>query len=167
MRGRIVVTTGIALAALGVSGLVRPAWRLSYNPSASAARGFYRLTPLPVAGFMIGDQVLAWPPASAARLADRRSYLPVSVPLLKTVSALFRARVCRFGAAVTIDGRLAAIARSRDHAGRPLPVWQGCRVLGAGEVFLLGVTAESFDSRYFGPVPRTALIARAEPLWTW
>ena len=28
-------------------------------------------------------------------------------------------------------------ARERDGRGRPLPVWQGCRVLAAGEIFVM------------------------------
>ena len=42
--------------------------------------------------------------------------------------------------------------RGRDRAGLPLPEWSGCRRLDTGELFLLGDTETSFDSRYFGPV---------------
>ena len=43
---------------------------------------------------------------------------------------------------------------SRDRRGRPLPVWQGCRVVGADEVFVMNwQSADSLDGRYFGPVP--------------
>ena len=50
----------------------------------------------------------------------------------------------------------------------PLPRWQGCRRLGADELFLIATdSAASFDSRYFGPVTRDRVIGRALPVWTW
>jgi type IV secretory pathway protease TraF len=59
-------------------------------------------------------------------------------------------------------------AREHDHRGRPLPVWQGCRTVANDEVFLMnwGEPA-SLDGRYFGPIPLTAIVGRAEPLWTF
>jgi len=75
--------------------------------------------------------------------------------------------VCAFGDAISIDGRPIATRLRRDRMGRPLPGWSGCRRLGDGEVFLLmeGV-ADSFDGRYFGPVPASSIIGRLVPLWT-
>ena len=58
-------------------------------------------------------------------------------------------------------------ARERDSHGRALPVWQGCRVVAEGEVFLMNrQSADSFDGRYFGPLPATTIVGRADPLWT-
>jgi len=55
-----------------------------------------------------------------------------------------------------------------DREGRPLPAWQGCRPLAPGEVFLLMANIPaSFDGRYFGPIPRAAIIGRLVPLCTW
>ncbi len=53
-----------------------------------------------------------------------------------------------------------------DRRGRPLPNWTGCRTLAEDEVFLLmeGVP-DSFDGRYFGPVPMTAIIGKLASLW--
>ena len=43
-----------------------------------------------------------------------------------------------------------------------------CRALRPGEVFLLAPgSAASFDGRYFGPVPDSAVFGEAVPLWTW
>jgi type IV secretory pathway protease TraF len=54
-----------------------------------------------------------------------------------------------------------------DSRGRPLPVWQGCRVIADGEVFLMNwQSADSLDGRYFGALPTSAVIGTAEPLWT-
>jgi len=160
--------TGLGLAALIISVCARPAWRLSYNPSASAPRGWYALIPSGAVGAIaVGDQVIVRPPLSAGRLADRRGYLPASVPLLKSVFAGPGAIVCRHGIAITVDGDLAAIARRADRVGRPLPLWRGCRRLGSVDLLVLGRSGDSYDGRYFGTVLRSAVIARAVPLWTW
>ena len=46
-----------------------------------------------------------------------------------------------------------------DRRGRDLPVWQGCRVIAQGEVFLMNWDEpESLDSRYFGPIPLSAIV---------
>src|SRR5690606_31543249 len=55
----------------------------------------------------------------------------------------------------------------RDRIGRALPVWQGCRGSPDGQLILMNLDApDSLDRRYFGPIPATAVIARALPLWT-
>ena len=60
------------------------------------------------------------------------------------------------------------VARERDRRGRPLPIWQGCRVIANGEVFLMNWDEPaSLDGRYFGPTPFSAIVGRAEPLWTF
>ena len=58
-------------------------------------------------------------------------------------------------------------ALDRDRRGRPLPVWQGCRLVANGELFLMNwQVRDSLDGRYFGPLPATAVIGRATPLYT-
>src|SRR5690606_23795810 len=95
-----------------------------------------------------------------------RGYLPEGVPLLKHIAAKAGQRVCRIGDAVSVDARRVAIARARDGQGRPLPVWQGCRTLRPGELLLLNPAhPDSLDGRYFGPLPASAVIGRATPLW--
>ncbi|MET3837735.1 type IV secretory pathway protease TraF [Brevundimonas sp. UYEF29] len=58
-------------------------------------------------------------------------------------------------------------ALDRDRRGRPLPVWQGCRLVANGELFLMNwQVRDSLDGRYFGPLPASAVIGRATPLYT-
>jgi type IV secretory pathway protease TraF len=58
------------------------------------------------------------------------------------------------------------VARERDARGRPLPTWHGCRAIGSGELFLMNwQSADSLDGRYFGPIPASAVIGRAHPIW--
>jgi len=75
--------------------------------------------------------------------------------------------VCRDQLAITVDKIEMGAAREHDRSGRPLPIWQGCHVIADGEVFLMNWrSADSFDGRYFGALPASAIIGTAEPLWT-
>jgi type IV secretory pathway protease TraF len=76
--------------------------------------------------------------------------------------------VCRNKLLISVDGIEMGAARERDHRGRLLPVWRGCRVLGQGQVFLMNWDEPaSLDGRYFGPIPSSAIVGQAEPLWTF
>ena len=58
-------------------------------------------------------------------------------------------------------------ARERDSRGRPLPAWQGCWIIKQDELFAMNwQSADSLDSRYFGPLPTSAVIGRAVSVWT-
>lgn len=156
----------LTLSGLGLTGLampVHPTPGLVWNASASAPVGLYRVLPgKPVTG----DLTLVRTPDSVRKLATERGYLPANVPLIKRIAAAGGDLVCACGNAILINGRTAAKRLTHDRIGRPLPGWSGCRLLDSGEVFLLmqGVT-DSFDSRYFGPIPVTLIIGRLAPLW--
>jgi conjugative transfer signal peptidase TraF len=167
MTGRattLLSTVGAAALALSTIAAM-PAKRYIWNASDSVPVGLYWLQP---AGDLFVAQLVAVQPPEplATFLADHR-YLPRGVPMLKRVLALPGQTVCRDGLAITVDNIAAGEARERDSRGRPLPVWQGCRVIAAGEVFLMNwQSADSLDGPYFGGLPTTAIIGRAEPLWT-
>jgi conjugative transfer signal peptidase TraF len=127
--------------------------------------GLYRVRPAP--RLTIAALAVAYPPEPLATALAEGRYLPHGVPLLKHVLALGGQTVCRAGPVITVDGRDVGAAQEHDHSGRPLPVWQGCRVIGGGEVFLMNPDEPaSLDGRYFGPIPMSAITGRAEPLWT-
>jgi type IV secretory pathway protease TraF len=66
-----------------------------------------------------------------------------------------------------INGRDLAPIASRDGEGRALPRWTACRQLGPDELFVFSARVpNSFDSRYFGPVSRTAVMGVFNPLLT-
>jgi conjugative transfer signal peptidase TraF len=165
---RIAVMTVGAVGVLALAGppVVPRNFRLVYNPTTSAPAGWYMVDRH--ADLRVDDYVLAPLPGDAARLADERQYLPLSVPILKRVGAVGSQSVCISGNAVLIAGRLTAQALRRDSRGRELAVWKHCRPLTSDELFLLSVTnPASFDSRYFGPILRGSVIGKAIPLWTW
>jgi conjugative transfer signal peptidase TraF len=165
-RTPILAASLLAVMALGLPMAARPLPLLVYNASASAPLGFYRL--VPADHFARGDLVLAHLPKAAARLAADRRYLPLSVPVVKRIAALAGDFVCADSGVVVINHHLAVATLATDREDRPLPAWRGCRPLAPGEVFLLvpNIPA-SFDGRYFGPIPRTAIIGRLVPLCTW
>lgn len=167
-RSAYVVVTLFAAELFGVLfaliAWLQPQPRLIWNASASAPIGLYRLHhDAPPA---IGDMVAIMPPPALARLMAERHYLPVGTPLLKHVGALPGQKVCRHGASVTIDGEPVASALPHDRRGRSLPLWRGCRTIANGMLFLLNAPADSFDSRYFGALPASALLGRVIPILT-
>lgn len=159
----VLAFTLLGLGVIGLATLARPAPWLVWNASASAPIGLYRVLPETA---VRGDLVLVHTPDSMRQLAAERGYLPQNVPLVKRVAAASGDIVCAAGDAISINGRVVAERQARGRLGRPLPSWSGCLLLNGGEVFLLmeGV-ADSFDSRYFGPVPTAAIIGRLVPLW--
>jgi conjugative transfer signal peptidase TraF len=149
----------------GITALFHPVPKLIWNASASVPIGLYAVHP--VGALQSGELLVVRPPEPLATFLDARRYLPKGIPLLKHVAALPGQTVCRTGDTITIDGATVGAALDQDHLGRSLPVWQGCRVIAAGEVFLMNrQSVASLDSRYFGPLPTTAIVGRAEPIWT-
>lgn len=164
---------GISLAALCASAvmpkLAHDRTVVVYNPTDSVPRGWYRVSSIDnAASLHVGSIVLARLPADVAALAGQRGYLPNGVPILKRVGAVAPQAVCVRGRTVLVDGEVVATARTHDGAHRPLQTWTRCRFLAEGELFLLShMNAASFDSRYFGPIPASAVLGVARPLWPW
>ena len=154
------VAAGIGLLSFSDAG---PHPVLVWNASPSQPVGLYRVERRSV---RVGDRVLVSLPPRVAAFAARRGYLGRRAYLLKPIAAMARERVCRWGAQVSVRGQRAVRAQARDRVGRALPVWQGCHHLRSGELFLLAADPDSFDSRYFGAVPRGAIVARAVLVWS-
>jgi conjugative transfer signal peptidase TraF len=159
-----VMATYGAVMVTGITALFHPAPRLIWNASASVPIGLYAVHP--AGRLRTGELLVVAPPENLATFLDARRYLPKGVPLLKHIAALPGQTVCRTGDTISIDGSAVGAALDRDHLGRSLPVWQGCRVIAAGEVFLMNrQSVASLDGRYFGPLPITTIVGRADPIW--
>lgn len=160
-----VMATYFAVFGIGIAAFVPIPVRLVWNASASVPLGLYKLgSPRDLHD---GDLVAVMPPKPLADFMVERGYLGRNVPLMKHVAALPGQTVCRRGNAITIDGRLRAIALERDRIGRRLPVWHGCRHVDAGSIFLMNsAVRDSLDGRYFGPSPTRDVIGRAAPIYT-
>jgi conjugative transfer signal peptidase TraF len=136
-----------------------------WNASESVPVGLYRLRD--VGTLDVTELVAIRPPEPLATFLALNGYLPSGLPMLKRVLALPGQTVCRTGLTIAIDSIEMGQARERDGRGRPLPVWHGCRTLAAGEIFVMNwQSADSFDGRYFGPIPASAVIGQAIPVWT-
>lgn len=157
----MLVATAVVMSTVGP----KPAIHYIWNASESVPIGLYRLQP--VRKLAVTDLVAIQPPEPLATFLSERGYLPRSIPMLKRVLALPGQTVCRDGLTITVKNVEMGQARERDSQGRPLPVWQGCRVVADGEVFLMNwQSTNSLDGRYFGVLPAAAIMGRAEPLWT-
>lgn len=163
-RGRFILA-GVVVTAT-VATLTVPVSRYAvWNVSASVPTGLYAIRGR--TGLHMGERVAIEPPPPLRRLLAERGYLPTGVPLLKRIAAVGGQRVCRFAHGITIDGQYVGVARARDSRGRPLPVWAGCHVLLADELFVMNPAAlDSFDGRYFGVLRDADVIGRATPVWT-
>jgi len=160
-----VMTTYLAALTVGAAALLHPAPKLLWNASASVPIGLYALRR--AGALHVGKLLVVTPPEPLASFIDQRRYLPKGVPLLKRVVALPGQTVCRIQRTIFVDGVAIGSALDRDHLGRPLPVWQGCRLIAAGQVFLMNRRSrDSLDGRYFGPLPTTTIVGRADPFWT-
>ena len=167
MTGRmatIFATFGSAALVLAGNENATPSY--IWNASESVPIGLYRLQP--VHRLSVTELVAVKPPEPLGTFLDFNGYLPIGVPMLKRILALPGQTVCRTGLAITVDDIEVGQARERDARGRPLPAWQGCRLLSAGEIFVMNwQSANSLDGRYFGFLPASAVIGRALPVWTW
>ncbi|KAF0180773.1 MAG: putative conjugal transfer protein [Caulobacteraceae bacterium] len=130
-----------------------PAWVI-YNGSPSVPVGFYIRDQRPLG---LGAYVTLRAEDAAPAYAQLRDFTDRTDRFIKRVAATGGARICADGDRVILPGDGVVERVSRDTAGRELPTWQGCRTLGADEVFLVGDTADSFDSRYWGPVRRDVI----------
>jgi conjugative transfer signal peptidase TraF len=158
----VLMVIGVAVAASTMGA--KPMPRVVWNASASVPIGLYRVEP--VGQLAVSNLVVAMPPQPLAAFLAERGHLPLGVPLIKRVLALPGQSVCRDGLVISVDGIEMGTALAGDRRGRSLPAWQGCRLLAQGEVFLMNWDEPaSLDGRYFGPIPRQAIVGRAKPLW--
>jgi conjugative transfer signal peptidase TraF len=163
-RRKILSVMLLGTCVMAFSSVAHPMPRLLWNASASVPVGLYEIHP--AGRLTTGELLVVKPPAALAQFMASRRYLALGVPLIKHVAALPGQIVCRSGRTIIVDGIVEAEALDRDARGRELPVWQGCRTVRSGDVFLMNAAVrDSFDGRYFGPVPDSTIIGSATPLW--
>lgn len=119
-----------------------------YNASPSMPQGFYtRIN----ASIVRGSIVTVRARDAAPAYASARGFIDANDRFLKRVVASSGDMVCAHGEIVVVNRTTIIERQTLDSAGRALPSWSGCRRL-ADEVLLIGDTADSFDSRYWGPI---------------
>ncbi|CAN5287591.1 S26 family signal peptidase [Brevundimonas staleyi] len=133
------------------------------NESPSVPRGLYLRQP---GGAVESGAMVALPQPPIARRYLGALGMPDEVLLIKRVAAVGGDQVCRVGAVVRTPDRVVPVL-DQDRRGMDLPGWTGCRRLAPDELFLLGDTPGSFDSRYFGPVRTRDLEGVFRETLTW
>jgi len=164
-RAGLLLATTLAAFGIGYPGLTPMPIKLIWNASASAPIGFYTID---LSGpFDVTDLVAVDAPEPLATFLADRGYLPKGVPLMKRILAVAGQTVCRTNLTIMVDGVVVGAALERDRAGCDLPVWNGCRRVQTGEVFLMNwQVRDSLDGRYFGLTSTDQIIGHAIPLWT-
>lgn len=145
---------------------------LYVNLTPSLPRGLYRVIHAPLRR---GTIVLVCLSDSIGRWGLQRGYLSTGscpgdvMPLGKCIRGIGGDTVIKTARAVAINGRVLDSSRTvmRDRQGRSVPAFPDTMlVLHRDDVWLAGVAARSWDSRYFGPIHRQQIRAVLTPVMT-
>lgn len=158
----------LAVIALAYVALALVPSNLRYNLSKSRPVGIYAKGPLPEE-INRGQSVMVCISGEAMQLALRRGYLrppsrrdcaPGATDIIKFVQAVPGDTVLVATSGVFVNGeRVAPPPRIRDSRGHPLDPEYGIHVLDPGMYWVGTDYKKGYDSRYFGPVPRSHLAA--------
>ncbi len=153
----------LTILALSVQWLKTQAYGLSYQVSSSMPKGWYLQTP--VQRLTYGTWVFLKPPTFAKNYLQRHHWLPNSGIMLKSIQALPGDWVCVKNHQLWINQQVAALTLTLDRHQQTIEQRPFCRLLTADEYLVLGLKdARSYDSRYFGPINRKQILAKAAPL---
>ena len=98
--------------------------------------------------------------------ARMQPWFPPDLMVVKRLVGLPGDHIAVSAAATTVNG--VPVGEGLDVAptlGRPADAFTRELVLGPGELWIMGDTRDSFDSRYWGPLPTHQVIGRAYGLW--
>ena len=156
LRPSALLLLGLAPLPLAAAAALQDRPVVLINRSASEPPGLYLLERrLAVPGAKIAFRIPQPGRAYAARVMPER----LASSILKTVVAGEGDRVCASDDRLVVNGRRIAAIAEKDRRGQPLPRWRQCRRLRAGELFVFSNRIpNSFDSRYYGPVPTSDVI---------
>lgn len=162
-RIRTVIAAGLSIAALAVASCKNPKVLVLYNYTDSMPHGFYLVEHRE--GYQRGDVVVFAVPPSVRALVNERQWLHENGFLMKPLIGLKGDSVSTKDGRFRVAGHDFGGIQLLDRQGLPLLRYSECGVLKAG--FLVGVDgmSNSFDSRYFGPIPERSVIGIAVPVW--
>jgi conjugative transfer signal peptidase TraF len=141
---------------------------LVINATASEPAGFYRILPPRPVQFHRGMLVIFPVPAPFQSMVYGRGWEKPGTPLLKNIGALAGDTVCVRNTVYEINGTPMGPVAERDRTGLPLPKIRGCFRIEEGYFLPVSDHSErSFDGRYMGPQPLSAITGEAQPLWTF
>ncbi len=140
------------------------------NLSSSVPPGIYREEEGSIAR---GDCVLSCIPGSAAYIALERGYVgwggcPFhTAPVGKLAAGIpgDQARISQSGIEINGQALPKSVPLGADAQGRELAPYSLDRTLKDGEYLLAGTSAQSYDSRYFGPAGKDEIKGRIKPIY--
>lgn len=155
------------VAVLAASSLVISTKPILINDSPSLPEGLWYI--VPGATVTPGKVIAFTPPDAALPYVRRHLKRYISQPLLKPVVAGAGARVCGDATGgFSVDGNRLGFPKAQDSRGNSVTPWTGCRTLTASEFAVFsGRIPNSYDSRYYGPIPRENIKGVYRPLWLW
>ena len=173
--GGALAVVGALAGGLAGWSLDRAGYTLTANLTPSVPVGLY-LSDANQQGAERGKLVTFHPHNAAAQYAYQRGWMKPGSVYVKRVAAVARDMVCA-DKELTIRtqgvGETAAFVRvgeiaEADHDGQPLPhVLSGCSRVPEGHFLPVGDgVPNSYDGRYYGFVPVSAIEANLRPLWT-
>jgi type IV secretory pathway protease TraF len=161
-RPAVLIAMFGAAALLAVPGS-KPAPLLVCNTSESAPIGLYACSLMASSRSRLSSPC----PEPLATVLAEGGYLPSGVPLIKRILAMPGQSVCR--------NELLQCRQNRDrHGPRACPRRPGAARLarlprhrGGRGLSMNWTEPASLDGCYFGPIPSSAIIGRAKPVWTF
>ena len=176
MIGRLPLATWLGAATMLAALDVTYVDGLRLNTTPSMPIGLWQVSPSVPEQLHHGSIVtVCLPETPIVRVGFERGYIhsgscPEGLePVVKPVAALQGDAVTVRPTGILVNGLpVSGTAQlARDSGGRVLnPMRAGVYVVDPGQVWVLaGRDRRSFDSRYFGPVPVSAIQAEAHPFW--
>ncbi len=135
---------------------------LLLNVTASQPLGVYVRSPHALER---GRLVAFHPPNAARGHMDRQG--GGAQTFLKRLAGLPGETVCIQAGGLRINQRHIGQIDFADNPRARLPHWSGCRSLNSDEYFVYSSARGSFDSRYYGPIHRSAIVSTYEALLVW
>ena len=168
LRRHPILSAGLTLTAvLGVASTFFADRQVVINTSPSVQPGIYiRSCATPKVGAIVDFEI---PTAAQPYIHARSGYSGENWYILKPIIAGPGDQVDTLGGWLIVnEKRIAPMPPREDIAGRPLPIWRGCRRLADDEFFVFSARIpNSFDSRCYGPIPQREIMAVRWPLITW
>lgn len=173
----IVVRTRRPFVVIGIAALLVLAIRtalstwappLLINTTASEPLGVYWVKHRPSGEYARGMRVVFPVPEKYQALVAERGWLAPGIPLIKHIGAVEGDRVCIQSDRAVINDVVAGPVSTHDSEGRPLPQLRGCLTVPPGYFLPLSTyIPNSFDGRYMGIQPLSAIVGEVIPAWTF
>lgn len=133
---------------------------ISWQESISMPEGWYAT--LPVKTIHRGEVLVFKPPGTAMKIMLKHHWILPNSEMMKIAAAVPGDKVCLKQGEVWINQKAYAPVFEDYKPGHPLPHLSLCRRLNHNEYMMMSThIPNSFDSRYFGPIDRSQILARA------